>query len=117
MRHPENRSQALDGWYSPDGLKHLLAADEAKAHQQLDNTEFNFGFPLRLYQQQAIRETEKRISQGQRDILLAMGCDELQGFFYARPMPADTLLAWSQGEKPAGSADFTPSVIGSLPDL
>ena len=54
---------------------------------------------------------------GQRDILLAMGCDELQGFFYARPMPADTLLAWSQGEKPAGSADFTPSVIGSLPDL
>ena len=54
---------------------------------------------------------------GQRDILLAMGCDELQGFFYARPMPADTLLAWSQGEKPAGSADFTPSVIGSLPDF
>ena len=53
---------------------------------------------------------------GQRDILLAMGCDELQGFFYARPMPADTLLAWSQGEKPAGSADFTPSVIGALPD-
>ena len=54
---------------------------------------------------------------GQRDILLGMGCDELQGFFYARPMPADTLLAWSQGEKPAGSADFTPSVIGSLADL
>ncbi|MBV7543179.1 bifunctional diguanylate cyclase/phosphodiesterase [Acidovorax sp. sic0104] len=56
-------------------------------------------------------------TSGQRDILLGMGCDELQGFFYARPMPADTLLAWSQGEKPAGSADFTPSVIGSLPDL
>jgi hypothetical protein len=32
-------------------------------------------------------------------------------------MPADTLLAWSQGEKPAGSADFTPSIIGSLPDF
>ena len=52
---------------------------------------------------------------GQRDILLAMGCDELQGFFYARPMPADMLLAWSQGEKPPGSADFTPSVVGRLP--
>ncbi|RZJ11971.1 MAG: bifunctional diguanylate cyclase/phosphodiesterase [Acidovorax sp.] len=52
---------------------------------------------------------------GQRDILLAMGCDELQGFFYARPMPADMLLAWSQGEKPPGSADFTPSVVGKLP--
>ena len=56
-------------------------------------------------------------TSGQRDILLGMGCDELQGFFYARPMPADTLLAWSQGDKPAGGADFTPSVIGSLPDL
>ena len=49
-------------------------------------------------------------------ILLAMGCDELQGFFFARPMPADTLLAWTQGDKPAGSADFTPSVIGALPE-
>lgn len=56
-------------------------------------------------------------TSGQRDILLGMGCDELQGFFYARPMPANMLLAWSQGDKPAGSADFTPSVIGSLPDL
>lgn len=72
LRHPENRSQALDGWYSPDGLKHLLAADEVKAHQQLDSTEFNFGFPLRPYQQKAIRATEARISQGQREILLAM---------------------------------------------
>ncbi len=51
---------------------------------------------------------------GQRDILLAMDCDELQGFFFARPMPADSLFAWSQGEKPDGAVDFTPSVIGSL---
>jgi len=51
---------------------------------------------------------------GQRDILLAMECDELQGFFFARPMPADSLFAWSQGEKPEGAVDFTPSVIGSL---
>ena len=55
-------------------------------------------------------------TEGQSDILLAMGCDELQGFFFARPMPADTLLAWTQGDKPAGSADFTPSVIGALPE-
>ena len=56
-------------------------------------------------------------TDGQRDILLAMGCDELQGYLFARPMPADTLLAWTQGDKPTGSADFTPSVIGALPDL
>ena len=53
-------------------------------------------------------------TEGQRDILLAMECDELQGFFFARPMPADSLFAWSQGEKPEGAVDFTPSVIGSL---
>lgn len=32
---------------------------------------------------------------GQRDILLAMGCDELQGFLFARPMTADALVGWS----------------------
>ncbi len=72
LRHPENRSQALDGWYSPEGLKNLLGADEVKAHQQLAHTEFNFGFPLRPYQKLAILATENCISQGQRDILLAM---------------------------------------------
>lgn len=51
---------------------------------------------------------------GQRDILLGMRCDELQGFFYARPMSADSLLAWSQGDKPMGGADFTPSIVGTL---
>ncbi|RYF08424.1 MAG: EAL domain-containing protein [Comamonadaceae bacterium] len=56
-------------------------------------------------------------TSGQRDILLAMRCDELQGFFFARPMPADTLLAWAQGDKPDGSADFAPSVIGLLEGL
>ena len=56
-------------------------------------------------------------TSGQRDILLGMRCDELQGFFYARPMPPDMLLAWAQGDKPEGSADFAPSVIGSLGEL
>lgn len=32
---------------------------------------------------------------GQRDILLRMGCDEFQGFFYARPMKARDVPAWS----------------------
>ncbi|MES2187494.1 MAG: EAL domain-containing protein [Pseudomonadota bacterium] len=48
---------------------------------------------------------------GQRDILLAMACDELQGFYFARPMPADTLLEWSRGQKPDDAADFAPSTI------
>ncbi|HEY8710402.1 MAG TPA: bifunctional diguanylate cyclase/phosphodiesterase, partial [Burkholderiaceae bacterium] len=52
-------------------------------------------------------------TEGQRDILLDLGCDELQGFFFARPMPADMLLAWTEGQKPAGAANFSPSVMGA----
>ncbi len=51
---------------------------------------------------------------GQRDILLAMQCDELQGYFYAKPMPADMLLAWARGNKPSGTADFAASMLGDL---
>jgi diguanylate cyclase (GGDEF)-like protein len=47
----------------------------------------------------------------QRDILLALNCDELQGFFFARPMSADKLLAWSHGHKPQGSVDFAESLM------
>ena len=47
----------------------------------------------------------------QRDILLQLGCDELQGYFFAKPMPADALLAWAVGRKPEGAVDFSPSVV------
>ncbi|MBA3589237.1 EAL domain-containing protein, partial [Methylibium sp.] len=50
-------------------------------------------------------------NEGQRDILIELGCDELQGFFFARPMSADTLVAWTEGRKPAGAADFSASVL------
>jgi EAL domain-containing protein (putative c-di-GMP-specific phosphodiesterase class I) len=50
-------------------------------------------------------------TKGQRDILLRLGCDELQGFFFARPMTADALLAWTEGRKPVGAADFSSSVM------
>ncbi|QKV55617.1 bifunctional diguanylate cyclase/phosphodiesterase [Comamonas antarctica] len=44
----------------------------------------------------------------QRDILLAMHCDELQGYFFARPMTAQALLAWSSGDQARGTLD-TPA--------
>jgi len=50
-------------------------------------------------------------TEGQRDILLGLACDELQGYFFARPMPAATLLAWTAGNKPEGTVDFSPSVL------
>jgi diguanylate cyclase (GGDEF)-like protein len=32
------------------------------------------------------------------DRLCALGCDELQGFFFARPLPAEKALAWARAE-------------------
>ncbi|WP_255576288.1 bifunctional diguanylate cyclase/phosphodiesterase [Comamonas sp. Y33R10-2] len=51
---------------------------------------------------------------GQRDILLNMRCDELQGYLFARPMPADKLLAWAKGDKSDDQAEFSKSILGNL---
>ncbi|QSQ27605.1 type I restriction-modification system endonuclease [Pyxidicoccus parkwayensis] len=72
LRNPENLGHALDGWYTPDGLVALLKRDEARAHELLRNEPFNYGFPLRHYQQAAIQSVEAAIGQGQREMLLAM---------------------------------------------
>ena len=50
-------------------------------------------------------------TEGQYRILVDMGCDELQGFLLARPMSARMLMAWAEGQKPEGAADFSPSVV------
>lgn len=53
----------------------------------------------------------------QSEILLHMDCDELQGYHFARPMPAEALLAWARGQS-QGQAEpplvFTASVLGTL---
>lgn len=72
LRNPENHGHALDGWYTPDGLVALLKRDEGRAQEQLKNEPFNYGFPLRPYQQAAIQAVEAAIGQGQREMLLAM---------------------------------------------
>lgn len=72
LRNPENLGHALDGWYTPEGLVALLKRDEGRAHEQLKNEPFNYGFPLRHYQQAAIEAAEAAIGQGQREMLLAM---------------------------------------------
>jgi type I restriction enzyme R subunit len=72
LRNPENLGHALDGWYTPEGLVALLKRDEGRAHEQLRNEPFNYGFPLRDYQQAAIQAIEAAIGRGQREMLLAM---------------------------------------------
>jgi EAL domain-containing protein (putative c-di-GMP-specific phosphodiesterase class I) len=47
----------------------------------------------------------------QRDILLELGCDEMQGYLFARPMSARALLLWAVDEQPGKSA-FRASLFG-----
>ncbi len=55
-------------------------------------------------------ETER-----QRDILLALECDELQGYLYAKPMPAAKLTLWAMGDDTQfGDLDFRASMYGDL---
>ncbi len=72
IRRPDNHGHVLDGWYTPEGLVSLLKRDEQAANKQLETEPFNYGFPLRDYQQTAIQSAETAISEGQREILLAM---------------------------------------------
>lgn len=72
LRRADNHGHVLDGWYTPEGLIELLKRDEAQAHEQLANEPFNYGFPLRTYQQDAIRAAESAIEAGRREMLLAM---------------------------------------------
>ena len=72
LRRSTNLSHALDGWYSPDGLMTLLKRDEVEAHKQLESESFEFGFPLRYYQKDAIRAVEDKIAKGERNMLVAM---------------------------------------------
>jgi diguanylate cyclase len=46
----------------------------------------------------------------QRDILQRMGCDEFQGYFFARPMSARALLMWALDDKAVQQA-FNPSLF------
>jgi predicted signal transduction protein with EAL and GGDEF domain len=47
----------------------------------------------------------------QQQILVELGCDELQGFLFAKPMTARALLLWALGDKPE-TAEFRHSLFG-----
>jgi EAL domain-containing protein (putative c-di-GMP-specific phosphodiesterase class I) len=48
----------------------------------------------------------------QQQILTALGCDELQGFLFARPMTASALLMWALGGAGQSTTTFNPSLFG-----
>ncbi len=47
----------------------------------------------------------------QQQILVDLGCDELQGFLFAKPMTARALLIWALGDK-GSSEEFRHSLFG-----
>jgi diguanylate cyclase (GGDEF)-like protein len=52
-------------------------------------------------------------NERQREILQQLGCDELQGYLFARPMTARSLLIWALDERDTDSPSFATSLFTS----
>ena len=50
-------------------------------------------------------------TEQQRDELVQLGCDELQGYLFAKPMPAAALALWAEGDGPTAASAFRPSLF------
>jgi EAL domain-containing protein (putative c-di-GMP-specific phosphodiesterase class I) len=51
-------------------------------------------------------------TEGQAAVLRAKRCDKLQGYLFARPMPADALAEWAmRPHDPEGRLDFSDSLM------
>ena len=50
-------------------------------------------------------------TEAQRDELVRLGCDELQGYLFAKPMTATALASWAAGDGPATGSMFSPSLF------
>lgn len=50
-------------------------------------------------------------TEAQRDVLLKLGCDELQGYLFAKPMTATVLALWADGDSAVAGPMFRPSLF------
>ncbi len=50
-------------------------------------------------------------SETQRDLLVGMGCDELQGYLFAKPMTPVALALWAEDDDATGHGAFRPSLF------
>ena len=71
LRLTTNKSQALDGWRSPQGLLEELEINKPQADQDLSDHPVDLPL-LRHYQREAISAIEENIAKGRDAILLAM---------------------------------------------
>jgi len=70
-RRKTNHPRALQGWYSPEGLRELLKQDEEKAESALRSEPTDY-LGLRDYQVKAITAMERALEDGRRRCLVAM---------------------------------------------
>jgi type I restriction enzyme R subunit len=71
-RRSANHRRALVSWPTPDGLSGQLDINQDAATAALKELPFEFGFPLRDYQQAAIKAVETALGAERRSMLLAM---------------------------------------------
>jgi EAL domain-containing protein (putative c-di-GMP-specific phosphodiesterase class I) len=50
-------------------------------------------------------------TEAQRDLLVRMGCDELQGYLFAKPMSSQALALWASDERPDEAGAFRASLF------
>lgn len=57
-------------------------------------------------------------TEQQQEILRRLGCNELQGYLFAKPMPAAALALWAMNDDGPRALDFRPSLFGdTLPQV
>lgn len=71
-RRAANHRRALVNWPTPAGLTAELEVNRDAADAALKTLPFEFGFPLRDYQEKAIRAVEAALASDRRSMLLAM---------------------------------------------
>jgi type I restriction enzyme, R subunit len=72
VRLPTNPAGPLEAWPTPQGLLERLEVDQTAAEAALAAQAFDYGFPLRDYQRDAIKAVEARLAAGDAHLLLAM---------------------------------------------
>lgn len=72
LRAPNNPAEVLAGWPSPRGLLERLSVNKVAAHKELASQPFDFDFPLRHYQREAIQAVEAGLADNRRAMLVAM---------------------------------------------
>lgn len=71
-RRSANHRRALVSWPTPEGLSGQLEIDLDAASAALGRQPFEFGFPLRPYQESAIRRVEAALADESRSMLVTM---------------------------------------------